>query len=259
MEFITTQKGAQSLLWEGSRFTINRKMANGTIYWRCSKRSCPARITTDGEQLLQQTNGHNHPVDPVELRVEEIKSKLRKRAREEVVPIPAIYNDALVELSTQQDCASVAANLPTFTSVKSSMYRSRRSRLPTLPKSRAEITLDGDWVNTLSGERFLLWNEGSDDQIRWVYLAKWQLPSTHMELLLPWWSPHKQLFGGVAQSSQEDLKESSPQHLQVGRDPEEGASCNGGIHWTVGRSDILFHWTLFLPRIGHILKFINTF
>ena len=38
MEFITNQKGRQSLIWDGSRFTINRKMDNGTVYWRCCKR-----------------------------------------------------------------------------------------------------------------------------------------------------------------------------------------------------------------------------
>ena len=71
-------------------------------------------------------------------------------------------------------------------------------------------------------------------QICRVYQAKWQLPSTHMELLLPWWSPDKQSFWGVAQSSQEDLKESSPKCLQVGRNLEEGTSRNGGIYKTVG-------------------------
>lgn len=128
MEFITNQKGGQSLVWDGSRFTLNRKLANGTTYWRCCKRSCPARITTMEDQLLTQTNGHNHPVNPTELRVEQIKSKLRKRAREEVAPVQAIYSDALVDLSTQPDSSEVAPNLPTFSSFKSSMYRSRRSR-----------------------------------------------------------------------------------------------------------------------------------
>ena len=60
----------------------------------------PLRVTN----FFRKKNGHNHPV---EVHVEKIKSKLRKRAREEVVPIPAIYNDALVELSTQQDHSSV--------------------------------------------------------------------------------------------------------------------------------------------------------
>ena len=59
------------------------------------------------------------------LQVEEIKSKLRKRAREEVTPVPTLYNEALVELSTQPDCSDVAPTLPTYSSFKSSMYRSR--------------------------------------------------------------------------------------------------------------------------------------
>ena len=95
--------------------------------------------------------------------MEEIKSKLRKRAREEVTPVPTLYNEALVELSTQPDRSDVAPTLPTYSSFKSSMYRSRRKRLPPLPKTRAEIDLTGDWVNSLSGERSR--NEGSSDRI----------------------------------------------------------------------------------------------
>ena len=55
----------------------NRKLDNGTCYWRCHKRPCAARITT---WHRQQTNGHNHAVNPATTQVEEIKSKLRKRA-----------------------------------------------------------------------------------------------------------------------------------------------------------------------------------
>jgi len=46
--------------------------------------------------MLQQTNGHNHAVNPATTRVEEIKSKLRNRAREEVSPVPTLYNEGLV-------------------------------------------------------------------------------------------------------------------------------------------------------------------
>ena len=64
MEFITNEKGNKSLVWNGSRFTVN---CNRNIYWRCRKRSCPARVTTQGSELLARTNGHNHPVDPTEV------------------------------------------------------------------------------------------------------------------------------------------------------------------------------------------------
>ena len=117
---------AHTLLWDDSRFTLNRKLDNGTCYWRHHKRSCAARITTLGTDMLQQMNGHNHAVNLAATRVEEIKSKLRKRAREEVTPVPTLYNEALVELRTQPDSSDVAPTLPTYSSFKSSMYRSRR-------------------------------------------------------------------------------------------------------------------------------------
>ena len=58
MEFITTQKGGEALIWQGCKFTLNHKMANDKRYWRCGKRSYPARITTKGDKVWQQTNGH---------------------------------------------------------------------------------------------------------------------------------------------------------------------------------------------------------
>ena len=77
-------------------------------------------------------NGHNHVVDPTESQVKNIKSNLHKRTREEVVyiPVTATYNDALVQLSIQDDVSSVAPKLPTFSSMKSSHYCNRRSRQP---------------------------------------------------------------------------------------------------------------------------------
>ena len=54
--------------------------------------------TLSGKELLQQIDGHNHAVDETASRVEQIWSNLRKRAREGVIPIPSIYDDALIEL-----------------------------------------------------------------------------------------------------------------------------------------------------------------
>ena len=96
--------------------------------------------------------------------MDETKSKLRKRAREEVTPVPTLYNEKLVELSTQPDRSDVAPTLSTYSSFKSFMYRSRRKRLPPLLKTRGEIDLTGDWVNTLSEERFLFRDEGCSNR-----------------------------------------------------------------------------------------------
>ena len=80
MEFLTTQKGEESLIWLGCKFILNHKMANVKRYWRCGKKSCQARITTEGDEVLQQTNGHNHPEDGVQAKVERVKHGLRKQA-----------------------------------------------------------------------------------------------------------------------------------------------------------------------------------
>ena len=133
IEFITTTKGKPALICDGRRLTLNRRMENGVCYWRCAKRTCPARITTEGNDLKHQTAPHNHAVDT---QVKTIQSDMRKRAREEITPVPAIYNDHLIRLSTHSDRDSIALQLPTFTSMKSSLYRSRWSRLPPLPLTR---------------------------------------------------------------------------------------------------------------------------
>ena len=40
-----------------------------------------------------QTADHNHPVDDVDCQVQVIWSQMRKRAREEITPVTAIYNE----------------------------------------------------------------------------------------------------------------------------------------------------------------------
>ena len=46
MEIITAQKGGEVLIWQGYKFTLNRTMADGKNYWRCSKKSFPASCYT---------------------------------------------------------------------------------------------------------------------------------------------------------------------------------------------------------------------
>ena len=65
----------------------------------------------------------------VDTQVKAIQSDMRKRAREEITPVPAIYNNHQIHLSPHSNHDSKALQLPTFPSIKSSLYRSR-SRLP---------------------------------------------------------------------------------------------------------------------------------
>ena len=75
-----------------------------------------------GDEVLQQTNGHNYPEDGVQAKVERVKYGLHKQAQEEATLIPSIYNDVLVDLATiLVENEDVASKLPTFPSLKSSL------------------------------------------------------------------------------------------------------------------------------------------
>ena len=64
--------------------------------------------------------------------------------KETVDPIPYIYQQNMVEISTQANRDIVAAHLPTIPV----LYRIRRERVPPLPKYRSELHFEGEWTRT---------------------------------------------------------------------------------------------------------------
>ena len=50
----------------------------------------------------------------------------------------------------------MAGVLPTFSTIRTTLYTKRRERLPPLPRKREDVQFDGEWAKTLSGEQFLL-------------------------------------------------------------------------------------------------------
>ena len=69
--------------------------------------------------------------------------------------------DALQHVATDDDSDGIAAQLPTFPSLKSSLYRSRQKKFPPLPQNREDIILEGEWSQTTTGENFLV-HHGED-------------------------------------------------------------------------------------------------
>ena len=64
----------------------------------------------------------------------------------------SIYNNALVDLASDMaEKREVASRLPTFPSLKSSLYQACQSRLPILPQHREDVHTVGIWEKKLSG------------------------------------------------------------------------------------------------------------
>ena len=167
MEFATTQRGAQLLIYEDYAYIINHKAADGRIlFWRCQKsQQCNGGLTTLDDEVISIRSTHNHTANPAEIWALKIKGNLKKKAQQTLQPLPALYTQEVATIVNQPNSDEVAAALPTFQSIRASLYRSRRKRLPPLPQQRSDISIQGEWANTLDSRRFLLCEDSQQDKI----------------------------------------------------------------------------------------------
>ena len=163
MEFTTTKRGGRVLLYEGHRYVINRRGRDERIFWRCSNRECTGSLTTLKDNTITTQKDHNHPGDQAAIEVEKIVVELKEAAKETVRPIPTLYHEKIQRIAVMPNKEEVSSKMPTFEQIKTSLYESRRQRLPALPTERAQVHFSGEWTKTASGESFLLAEDGSGD------------------------------------------------------------------------------------------------
>ncbi len=56
-------------------------------------------------------------------------------------------------------------NMPSFKTLKYSLYLSRSKRIPRIPHTREDVHLDGEWTETLDGRNFVLVNDGDAERM----------------------------------------------------------------------------------------------
>jgi hypothetical protein len=94
LNFLENGRGGVYLLHGGYKFSV-RTRYNERTYWRCVDRQCPATLATSENKLLTFGKPHNHEGYLVGLAAESFICGVRKRCREEAVPIPSIYDEEL--------------------------------------------------------------------------------------------------------------------------------------------------------------------
>ena len=83
-------------------------------------------MTTLDNEIVSVRDTHNHPPDAAEMEAEKVIATIKEKAKESINPVPAVYDRSEVQhLASRADRDEVAAKLPTFNSVKSSLYHSR--------------------------------------------------------------------------------------------------------------------------------------
>ena len=125
---------------------MNRRGRDGSVYWRCTRSRnshCNGTITTDiDDRLVFIKDTHNHPRDDSAIVAKKIVNHLKTTTQDNIRPVLQLYLEEIQKVAALPNADEVAANLPTFSAVKSALYRQRRKLIPALQ------TQEGGWEGT---------------------------------------------------------------------------------------------------------------
>lgn len=84
---------------------------------------------------------------------------MKRRAREETLPIPQIYCEEIVKTRVEHPSLLTGLFFPTLQSIDSSLYRWRAENYPNLPKTLADLDIPEEWKSSKHQKPFLLIDE----------------------------------------------------------------------------------------------------
>ncbi|CAC5374706.1 unnamed protein product [Mytilus coruscus] len=167
IRFTTNRLANQNLVHNSYKFQIKSSRGD-RCYWKCSTRNCPATIDTYNNIPTKVDDNHNHHSDRMQLRVDDVLERMKSRCKDELTAIPTIYEEELVKLRDREwndDTHQLVEHIPTFYSCKHQLYNERHKTLPALPTSVADITVDGEWTETITGQPFLLADDNTNGRM----------------------------------------------------------------------------------------------
>ena len=118
--FVETSKGRRSIVHEG--YIYQKIRENGErSWWRCKDRTCKGKLRLENGQVTATTGEHFHPPSQAQTSANIVISSMKRRAREESVPLPQIYRQEMTKLYGGPGCDETAVNVPSFQNLKSSI------------------------------------------------------------------------------------------------------------------------------------------
>ena len=127
---------------------------------------CSASVRTCGNRVVRRNDSHLHDralrIDPQQ----EFLSRLKKRAAEDTLTIPKIYDEELTR-SINEHSVEICQYLPSFSSIKSTLYR-HRQRYQKL-KSMSSDCKTSKWTSSSPRKRSLTHDMNNDDEKRRKY------------------------------------------------------------------------------------------
>ncbi|XP_064479745.1 uncharacterized protein LOC135393150 [Ornithodoros turicata] len=161
IEFLDTERGGKHLLFDGYIYRISKKV-NMSSYYKCL-RGCRATVVLFDGVYSSYRGDHDHASQEARAASYRHTASLKDAVRRQpTTPVLQLYKE---ETSRFVDNIQAAAGMPSFTAVRSVLYRTRNEYLPALPPSRSEVNLQDRWRRTLDDANFLLVDDGTEDKI----------------------------------------------------------------------------------------------
>lgn len=161
VEVTTSKRGGLMLFENGFKFNAKEKLANGELKWRCPISRCTAAIYTIGDEHLVSRHNLDHCHEKLSVAVKQkalLSAAAKRKASEDIALPPKKILQAVLK---ETDCSELDMNA--VGNVKKSVYRERRKKFPTLPKSSGEtqgiLNTIKDNIITSRQENFLVLND----------------------------------------------------------------------------------------------------
>ena len=157
LEFSTTEKGKPCLMENGYTYTKHR-VYKDTFQWHCVERkTCRARIHTNGTNVLKKTNEHTHELNSKIFHCNVVKAGIKRKAADTQETTHSIVVSEISKLNEES-----AVYLPRLDSLKRPICRSRKraENVPSEPTSLNTLQIPEAYTKTNKGEPFLLYDSG---------------------------------------------------------------------------------------------------
>lgn len=161
--FLSNQKENLTLVLNGYQYNKNRTNKSESTLWRCINRTvCTASVTLDKtrKNVLRETP-HSCAKEPVSISVKKTKEKLKTAVCQNLEPIQKLCEPALQKL--QKENAGDRDLIPTFHSVKTSLYRARKKYLDS--KLLTHSDTESVQIPQVLAKDFLICSDGSEEKI----------------------------------------------------------------------------------------------
>lgn len=167
LTYMESEKGKQMLLFEGFIF-YKDKVDKKKTYWKCKQfksGSCHARIQSADDEILKTVGIHNHSADAALTEAGNVINIMKVRVQNSFDSPNQIISSAAGDIS-----AEVAPKLPTISSIKKTLRRSRNiasfisTTTNTNPKSAKDLVLPEPYKLTSKNENFLLYDSGEVEE-----------------------------------------------------------------------------------------------